>query len=62
MTIFEILVSAPLAGTMVVVMIIAVVGFSLLIAGLPFLIVNFYKNYKNQAKISLREILAKTYF
>ena len=62
MTIWEILIGAPATLFLVIVLILAIIGFVLLIAGFPFLIMNFYKNYKRQAKISLREILRKTYF
>ena len=62
MTILEILIGAPATLIFVVIVIFAIIGFSLLIAGLPVLIVNFYKNYKNQDKISLKEILKKIYF
>lgn len=62
MTIWEILIGGPMAVLLVMLAIIVVIGFSLLIVGLPFLIKNFYKNRKNQAKISFWGILAKTYF
>lgn len=59
MTIWEILIGGPMAVILVITIIIAIIGFPLLIVGFPFLIKNFYKNYKNQAKISFKEILAK---
>lgn len=65
MTIWEILIGGPailISVIIVVIVIIAIISFSLLSVGFPFLIVNFYKNYKNKVKISLREILEKTYF
>lgn len=62
MTIWEVLIGGPAVMLIVMIIIFSVIGFSLLITGFPFLIVNFYKNRKNQAKISLKEILSKTYF
>ncbi|MBI2446372.1 MAG: hypothetical protein HYV51_00945 [Parcubacteria group bacterium] len=62
MTIWEVLIGAPATLLIVMIVIFAIIGFALLIIGLPVLIVNFYKNHKNQAKISLKEILRKTYF
>ena len=62
MTILEVLIGAPATLIIVVIVTFAIIGFALLIAGLPALIVNFYKNYKNQDKISLKRILRKTYF
>lgn len=62
MAIWEILIGGPLAMILVITIIAALICFSLLIIGLPFLIVNLYKNHKNQDKISLREILEETYF
>jgi len=62
MTIWEILIGAPAILIIMMIVIFAIIGFALLIAGLPVLIVNFYKNYKNQDKISLKEILKKIYF
>ncbi len=46
MTIWEILIGAPATLFLVIVIILAIIGFVLLIAGFPFLIMNFYKNYK----------------
>ncbi|OGD25060.1 hypothetical protein A2819_01690 [Candidatus Azambacteria bacterium RIFCSPHIGHO2_01_FULL_40_24] len=62
MTIWEVLIGAPATLMIVVIIIFAIISFALLIAGLPALIANFYKNYKNQDKISLKRILRKTYF
>ncbi|MDO8676417.1 MAG: hypothetical protein Q7K16_02070 [Candidatus Azambacteria bacterium] len=62
MTIWEILIGAPIALIIIPVIILAVISFTLLIVGFPFLAVNLYKNYRNQTKISLKEILEKTYF
>lgn len=65
MTVWEVLIGAPATFVFMIIIILAVIGFSLLIVGLPFLVVNFYKNHKNQenqAKISFWKILYKTYF
>ncbi len=62
MTIWEVLIGAPATLFLFIIIILAIIGFVLLIAGFPFLIMNFYKNCKNKAKISFWEILAKTYF
>ena len=62
MTIWEILIIGPLAIILVITIIAALIGFSLLIVGLPIFLVNLYKNHKNQDKISLWEILEETYF
>lgn len=62
MTIWEILIGTPTTLILVMTIIFTIVGFSLLIFGLPVLVANFYKNHKDQAKISFWEILAKTYF
>ena len=62
MTIWEILIGAPATLIIVMMVIFTIIGFALLIAGFPVFIMNFYKNHKNQDKISLKGILRKTYF
>ena len=62
MTIWEILIGAPATLIIVMMVIFTIIGFALLIAGFPVFIMNFYKNHKNQDKISLKRILRKTYF
>lgn len=62
MTIWEILIGMPAALILIIIIFLAIIGFSLLIVGFPFLLANLYKNYENQAKLSFWEVWIKTYF
>lgn len=62
MTIGEILIDTPIALIFMILIFITIIGFLFLISGLPFLIMNLYRNYRNKDRISFRKILKKTYF